>query len=179
MNSENGDDSEMDSWSRHFNLDETGDPEAQEYIQRIYEEQLGGQKWLRIGAVLLILGETTFWWLFTDLISADALVRSVVISFFPFGLLVIPFMVWAEWHIRSYRKDARYGEVKSISGSYEKPLMKTSSSSGRPIKIKGEKVLIPLSDWKSLPDEGTITAEYFPHTRLCWRLDGRKVRETR
>jgi hypothetical protein len=97
--------------------------------------------------------------------------------FLPFSPLAILFWLFFRGRVARLARDAACDHLNVASGEFEKcPERGRGGMAGEQgVFVAGALVMIPATAWDDLPEKGTMVAEYFPHTKLGWRLDGRKM----
>jgi hypothetical protein len=166
-------------------------PKATEFILSLHRAESRDWRRMRLLFPVAVLGQLAFWWIvvpyppppwllakFASLSATELLwVRIVLSAIFPWTPVLFTWWLASTWKPAKLAKDARSGRLHVISGQYTRGLWcGTDHPEGEQyMKVEGVRVAIPLYIWLDLPKEGTIEAEYFPHSRLAWRINGVQV----
>jgi hypothetical protein len=149
-------------------------PEAAEFIRSLSRSTSRRWRWMRRCLLAAALIQLACWWLIVPFPKPDVLLGRIAASvLFPATPMLLIFWLTFRWRPANLARDAACTQLQVASGQYVRCWCSGSKhpDGEQGIKVEGVRVLIPLSLWLTLPKRGTIAVEYFPHSRLCWRIN--------
>lgn len=140
---------------------------------------------LRICALLLGLQLAAFAVCYVGWARHETFPKRVAVAvvglLFPFGWTIPIVATFASFEARRFRRDCAAGELRTIRGVIEKHFPSTNDSDelypDQYIRFQGETgfLRVPLALWEHLPPVSEGVCEYFPNTRIAYRINGANV----
>jgi hypothetical protein len=163
-------------------------PKAKDLILSLRRDELRKSREIRALIPATLLLQLAFWWLlplpenyvarFPSLTPSSFFWTRVVLSILTPCTLAF-FIAWLIIRRKpaKYARDARSGRLQVITGQYTRGSWcgKYCPEGVQFITVEGVRLEVPLYLWTTLPMQGTMEVEYFPRSRLCWRVNGQRV----
>jgi hypothetical protein len=132
----------------------------------------------------MMAAQLAFWWILVPLSAEPGIPLRIVLSL---SLPITPFVLvlWLLLGQKSRRlaRDSTAAELHVVASDFRKCWQASSGhvdhngpafpAKEQEIKVDGMRLTIPVETYLALPKEGKIQVEYFPNSRLVWRIDGR------
>ena len=154
--------------------------DAAEFIRGAHRTINRRWRWFLAFFWLMALAPFVYWWLLEPFPSRDLIVGRIIVSLLPFTPILTVFWLIFRWRVVNLAKDSACDHLLVVGGEFKKCLQRgcgrgSTVSGEQGIKVAGVRLVVPYGVWRDLARNGIVSAEYFPNTRMCWRIDGQPV----